>query len=54
MMVIQWWLGVGFCFVWLLITRAVKYDGIKKNNQIDKKLISASDKAIMIKNLPRE
>jgi hypothetical protein len=54
MMVIQWWLGLGFCVVWLLITRGVKYYGIKKNNQIDKKLISASDKAIMIMNLPRE
>jgi hypothetical protein len=49
---IQWWLGVGLTVIWLLATRRVKNDGRKMNKDIDQHLESASDKAVIIKNLP--
>lgn len=44
---------MGFCLVWILMLRAVKYLGMQKNRIIDDKLKSASDFAIKIENLPR-
>jgi hypothetical protein len=51
-MIIQWWLGVGLTVVWLIFTRVVKDEGRRMNKDIDQHLESASDKAVIIKNLP--
>ncbi len=31
MMIIQWWLGLFFCVIWLFSTRVIKYYGKKKH-----------------------
>lgn len=51
-MLVQWWLGLAYCIFWLIAFRFVKYYGRQKNEIIDKKLNSASDKTIKITNLP--
>jgi hypothetical protein len=53
MMVIQWWLGVAFTVVWLMATRVIKIKGRNMNQTIDQKLKSASDRAVLIGNLPQ-
>lgn len=53
MMIVQWWLGLIFCVIWLIATRVTKYNGRKMNVEIDKKLTSASDKAVLIRKLPQ-
>lgn len=53
LMIVQWWLGLFFCIIWLIATRVVKFDGRKMNIEIDRKLVSASDTAILIRELPQ-
>lgn len=50
--VIQWWLGVGFCFLWIFILRFIKYFGKNEDHSVDQSLNSSSDYAIIIENLP--
>jgi hypothetical protein len=45
---VQEWLGLSFCIVWILMVRAIKYVGKEKDRIIDMKVRSASDYAIMI------
>lgn len=53
MMIAQWWLGLVFCIVWLMATRVTKHNGRIMNKEIDRKLASASDKAVLIRKLPQ-
>lgn len=50
--VVQWWMGMGFCFVWIFILRLIRYFGKSEDQNIDKSLNSSSDYAVMISNLP--
>ena len=49
---IQSWIGVGFCIIWVFMIRIVKYIGRWTNITLDSKWSSASDFAIKIENLP--
>lgn len=50
--VIQGWLGLAAMVIWVILSRIVKYVGREKNREMDRDLISASDFAIKIGNLP--
>lgn len=45
---VQLWLGFGFCFIWIITLRFIKYLGREKNRLVDERLRSASDYAIKI------
>lgn len=45
---IQSWLGVVFCFFWIVVVKITKYFGEQKNRIIDEKLRSSSDYAIKV------
>jgi len=46
--IIQWWMGVGFCFVWIFILRMIKYFGKNADQNIDQCLNSSSDYAVIM------